>query len=60
MENETLLPETNAATIFYTLASLTLVFIGLIYLEGILKPLVIAYLFGLSLTGLNFFLTGSA
>jgi predicted PurR-regulated permease PerM len=43
MENETLLPKTDAATIFYTLASLTLAVIGLIYLESILKPLIIAF-----------------
>ena len=43
MENETLLPDTDAATIFYTLASLTLAVIGLIYLESILKPLIIAF-----------------
>ncbi len=44
MENESLLPKTTSSSIFYALASLTLVILGLIYFGGILKPLVIAFL----------------
>ena len=44
MENESLLPKTSASSIFYALASLTLVVIALIYFESIFKPLVIAFL----------------
>ena len=43
MENGTSLPKSNVAVIFYILASLTLAVIGLIYLESILKPLIIAF-----------------
>lgn len=44
MENESLLPKTSSSSIFFALASLTLVILGLIYFSGILKPLVIAFL----------------
>lgn len=44
MDNESLLPKPSSSSIFYALASLTLVLLGLIYFSGILKPLVIAFL----------------
>ena len=44
MENEPLIPRTNASSIFYSLASITLVIIGLIYFDNIIKPFVIAIL----------------
>jgi len=44
MENESLLPKTRASSLFYVLASMTIVIIALIYFESIFKPLVIAYL----------------
>jgi predicted PurR-regulated permease PerM len=43
MENESLLPRTGLSSVFFALASLTLVIIGLIYFSGILQPLVIAF-----------------
>jgi len=45
MENESLLPKVTSSSAFYTLASLTLVILGLIFFSGILKPIVIAFLF---------------
>ncbi len=45
MENESLLPKVTSSSAFFTLATLTLVILGLIYFSGILKPLVIAFLF---------------
>lgn len=44
MENESLIPRTSVSSIFYALASLTLVIIGLLYFASIFKPLVIAFL----------------
>jgi len=44
MEKESLLPKASASSIFYTLASLTLVVLCLIYFEALLKPIVIAIL----------------
>lgn len=44
MENESLLPKTSLSSIFYALASLTLVIIGLIFFASIFKPFVIAFL----------------
>lgn len=44
MENESLIPKISLSSIFYTLASLTLVIIGLFYFSSIFKPLVIAFL----------------
>jgi len=44
MERESLLPKTSSASIFYALASLTLVIIGLMYFSSLLTPFVIAIL----------------
>ncbi|MFC2107018.1 AI-2E family transporter [Bacteroidota bacterium] len=44
MDNETLIPKSNATSIFYSLASLSLVILGLIFFDNIFKPLVIAFL----------------
>ena len=44
MENETLIPKISESTIFFALASTTLVILGLIYLDGIFKPFFIAIL----------------
>lgn len=44
MENESLIPKISLSSIFYTLASLTLVILGLLYFSSIFKPLVIAFL----------------
>jgi len=44
MGKESLLPKSSSSSIFFALASLTLVILGLIYFSGILKPLVIAFL----------------
>ncbi len=44
MENESLIPKVNSSSIFYSLASLTLVVVILIYFGSIFKPIVIAFL----------------
>lgn len=44
MESESLIPKTNISSIFYALASFSIVIIGLIYFDNILKPLVVAFL----------------
>ncbi len=44
MENESIIPRTSASSIFYSLASIALVIVGLIYFAGIIKPFVIAFL----------------
>jgi AI-2 transport protein TqsA len=44
MEKEPLIPKTNISSIFYSLASITLVISGLIYFNDILKPVIIAFL----------------
>jgi len=44
MENESLLPRPKSSSIFFALASLALVLLGLIYFSSIFKPLVIAFL----------------
>ena len=44
MNNESLIPRTSLSTSFYGLATVALSILGLVYLEGILKPLVIAIL----------------
>ena len=50
MENVSLLPKPSSSSIFFALASLTLVILGLIYFSGILKPLVIAFLISIPVT----------
>ncbi|MGB5236099.1 MAG: AI-2E family transporter [Flavobacteriaceae bacterium] len=44
MENETLIPKASTSSVFYSFASIALVIAGLLFFEGILKPLVIAVL----------------
>jgi AI-2 transport protein TqsA len=44
MENQSLIPKMTTASIFYALASLTLVVLGLIYFSGLITPFVIAVL----------------
>lgn len=44
MENETSLPRASASSIFYSLASIALIIIFLVYFAGIMKPLVMAIL----------------
>jgi predicted PurR-regulated permease PerM len=44
MENKSLLPHLRASSIFYSLASLTLLIIALVYFGSIFKPIVIAFL----------------
>ena len=44
MEKEPIIPKASTSSIFYSLASIALVIFGLIYFNGILKPLVIAFL----------------
>ena len=44
MENETLIPKASTSSVFYSFASIALVIAGLLFFEGILKPLVIALL----------------
>ena len=44
MEKEPLIPKASTSSIFYSLASIALVIFGLKYFNGILKPLVIAFL----------------
>lgn len=44
MENESLIPKSNIQSTFYATATLAIVIVGLVYLGGILKPLVIAFL----------------
>jgi predicted PurR-regulated permease PerM len=44
MQNESLIPKTNISTVFFGLASLTLIILGLIYFDSIFKPLSIAFL----------------
>ncbi|MBE9485332.1 MAG: AI-2E family transporter [Bacteroidetes bacterium] len=44
MENESLIPKMSSSSIFYALASFTLVVIVLIYFGSIFKPIVIAFL----------------
>lgn len=44
MENESLIPKMSSSSIFYSLSSLTLVVIALIYFGSIFKPIVIAFL----------------
>jgi len=44
MEKQSLIPKTTSASIFYALASLTLVIIGLMYFSSLITPLVIAVL----------------
>ncbi len=44
MENESLIPRTSASSIFYSLASIALVIMGLIYFANIIKPFFIAFL----------------
>jgi predicted PurR-regulated permease PerM len=42
MDKESLIPKVTASSLFFSLASLTLLVFSLIYFEGIFKPLVIA------------------
>ncbi len=44
MDNESLIPKMSSSSIFYSLASLSLVIIILVYFGGILRPIVIAFL----------------
>ncbi len=44
MENESLIPKSSLQSTFYAMAIITLSILGLIYFEGILKPLVVACL----------------
>ena len=42
--SESITPRTNASSLFYSLASIALVIVGLIYFSSIIKPFVIAFL----------------
>jgi predicted PurR-regulated permease PerM len=44
MDNNSLIPKLSAPGIFYALASITLVIIGLLYFDSILKPFLVAFL----------------
>ncbi len=44
MNNESLIPRTTASSIFYSLASIAIVIIALLYFASIIKPFVIAIL----------------
>ena len=44
MENETLIPKTSTSSVFYSFATIALVIAGLLFFEGIIKPLVVAVL----------------
>lgn len=44
MENESLIPRPDTRRIFYAMASIALVIVGLIYFDGIIKPFAIAFL----------------
>lgn len=44
MENESLIPKTSMSNTFFVIATITLVIIGLIFFDNILKPFVISFL----------------
>lgn len=44
MENQSLIPRVSASAFFYTFASITMIIIGVIYFDNILKPFIVAFL----------------
>ncbi len=54
MENSSLLPKVSKSSVFYSFATITLVIIGLLYFDGIFKPLVISFLIWFIINQLKF------
>lgn len=44
MENQSLIPRVSTSAFFYTIASITLIIIGVIFFDNILKPFIIAFM----------------
>jgi AI-2 transport protein TqsA len=53
MENQSFIPKTKLSTAFYTMATIALTIFGLIYLDSIIKPFVVAFLIWFIITQLK-------